>query len=242
MKTTLLLVVLFSSPALGQGPEALRLEGSQAFAALDAQPPRSPGYAAPAKLGPCGLPRYSGDPAMVVVGEPLWVESARGLAALNGEQVLRTARMVAARIDGPRAFGSVAAAVRFLKKSSEGEDLYITDFRFAGKEYTKVAHYPGGNQSGVVFAFGTAEAVAVVADSALSCLARTAEGASAEKADYSHRWSQGKCMAFTGDGREVYAVDVSYCGGYVHRWHQGQCVAFTGDGREVYAVDVSYCD
>lgn len=56
MKTTLLLVVLFSSPALGQSPESLRLEGAQAFAALAA--PRLAAVTGQAALPQAGFAVY----------------------------------------------------------------------------------------------------------------------------------------------------------------------------------------
>lgn len=183
MKTTLLLVALVSSPALGQSPESLRREGAQSFEAIGSEPLRLPGGPSVPKPGPgspapsavdpaCGLPRYSGDEEMVPFGEPLWVENAGGLSALDRVRVLATARMLAAREEAPPTIGSVRDAVRFLKENSEGEDLYITDFRFRGRGFTKVVHYPGGNARGAVFASGTAEAVAVIADSSLRCLRR----------------------------------------------------------------------
>lgn len=64
----------------------------------------------------------------------------------------------------------VIRAIVALRDASEGEDVYLVHFSYRGKKFTYVQLYPGGNEGGVIFPFGSAEAVATVGDQDIDCI------------------------------------------------------------------------
>lgn len=60
-------------------------------------------------------------------------------------------------------------AVNYLRKSSEGGDLYVSDFSYQGHSYTQVYSYPGGNQYGLIFKRDSLNVVAENADGSIEC-------------------------------------------------------------------------
>jgi hypothetical protein len=100
------------------------------------------------------------------VQEVSWtgIDASSRLSALQKKQIIITAKRYAER--APRTM-TLAMAIDLLSDNSEGGDLSYMVFRFKGKTYNLVQHYPGGNPYGLVFK-GT-EIVAERTDGDLNC-------------------------------------------------------------------------
>lgn len=78
--------------------------------------------------------------------------------------------IIAVRIQAEEVVKSAYAAVQLLREASSDGDLYVYHLKINGRKYTVVKHYPGDNPYGVIFAYGTTRAVAVMSDSDVICL------------------------------------------------------------------------
>jgi hypothetical protein len=67
---------------------------------------------------------------------------------------------------------SAKEAVVVLQDSSEAGDLYVSDFRYNGSDFTQVLLYAGGNPNGLIFAKGTLHAVGIISDSDVQCIVK----------------------------------------------------------------------
>jgi hypothetical protein len=61
-------------------------------------------------------------------------------------------------------------AVAALREASEGGDLYLTNLTYRGRRFTYVQLFPGGNEGGVIFSYGSAVPLAEVGDQDIECL------------------------------------------------------------------------
>ncbi len=62
------------------------------------------------------------------------------------------------------------AAVEWLRKNSEAEDVFVKSAKIHNKRYSIVVVYPGGNEYGYIFPWGSTTPVASISDTEVFCI------------------------------------------------------------------------
>jgi hypothetical protein len=121
----------------------------------------------------CGLPDTTADDGIIEAKHTLDISRLKEAELLRLPVLMKQQLIIAAFNPSPKLRfdnRTLLKAVELLKDSSEAGDLDVTDFKFGTKVFTYVRSYPGGNEGGTIFAYGTAQMLAGVGDQDIVCV------------------------------------------------------------------------
>lgn len=125
------------------------------------------------QISKCGLPEFHEDtlkPIKTLDLSRMKAVEISALPLLTRQQIIISAReLVRQGFDITDPVTDTLSAIRALKESSEGQDVFISDFSMNGIQVTFVEYFPGGNQYGIYFRHGTKTIIAFNGDGTITC-------------------------------------------------------------------------
>ncbi len=122
-------------------------------------------------------PKTTFDVSKTVNGKKMNLKRAQYLPKVVRAQMVHAANAHSSELNGNQAVNSnlnpreaAKAALKYLWDNSEGADVYIERVEIEGKKYSAVVHFPGGNQYGYIFPWGSSKPIASIGDGWISCI------------------------------------------------------------------------
>lgn len=121
----------------------------------------------------CGLPENwedVGDQTVILdFSNPTKPNRIKAMLKIAKTQLIQTAQFNAKAMGFDTTVKNAVQAVDYLRANSEGEEVYVYKVDYKGKSFAAVTHFPGGNQYGLIFPWGSSKPVAMIGDGEIQC-------------------------------------------------------------------------